>query len=105
MPHSNNKDFPGLTFYASQCTYVMFRWISGEWTECSRTCGSGLRTRQVVCSRRVSAAGEAEVVDAVSCSGKRPKTKLRRCNEEAWPSAHWQTDDWSEVGDVSSHLA
>ncbi|XP_025111187.1 A disintegrin and metalloproteinase with thrombospondin motifs 6-like isoform X3 [Pomacea canaliculata] len=70
------------------------RWSVGEWLECSRTCGEGVRTRLVACVQ-VGGDGERVVQDESECEkGSKPPTQedclLQRC------PAIWHTFEWSE---------
>uniref|UniRef100_H3AJS8 ADAM metallopeptidase with thrombospondin type 1 motif 10 n=1 Tax=Latimeria chalumnae TaxID=7897 RepID=H3AJS8_LATCH len=68
-------------------------WSVGQWSECSRSCNGGVRTRAVVCKRKISAA-EEKALDDGSCSKPRPKI-LDSCNNQTCPP-EWVALDWSE---------
>ncbi|XP_072261258.1 A disintegrin and metalloproteinase with thrombospondin motifs 10 isoform X1 [Pyxicephalus adspersus] len=68
-------------------------WAIGPWSECSRSCNSGVRTRSVICQRRVSA-GEEKSLDDSNCTPPRP-TMLEPCNTQTCPP-EWVALDWSE---------
>lgn len=68
-------------------------WAIGPWSECSRSCNSGVRTRSVICQRQVSA-GEERSLDDSNCTPPRP-TMLEPCNTNSCPP-EWVTLDWSE---------
>lgn len=70
-------------------------WWTGEWSECSRSCNGGLRTRQVLCKRRISVT-EEKVLDDSACSRLRPSL-TEPCNNHSCPP-EWMALDWSEVG-------
>ncbi|XP_048469866.1 A disintegrin and metalloproteinase with thrombospondin motifs 6-like [Rhincodon typus] len=72
------------------CTSV---WIVGEWSECSRTCSGGLRTRDVVCVQKVTAS-EQKILDDSHCISERPLIK-ESCNNHTCPP-EWVPLDWSE---------
>ncbi|GCB73804.1 hypothetical protein scyTo_0002886 [Scyliorhinus torazame] len=72
------------------CTSV---WIVGEWTECSRTCNGGLRTRDVMCVQKVTAS-EQKVLDDSYCNSERPMIK-ESCSNHTCPP-EWVPLDWSE---------
>ena len=69
-------------------------WWSGGWSECSRSCSGGLRTRQVLCKRKISSA-EDKVHDDAACSGPRPDL-TQPCSSHSCPP-EWTALDWSEV--------
>ena len=58
-------------------------WLIGNWSKCSKTCGSGERAREVWCS-----AGEAS-----ACHGVKP-TNREPCNEGE--CSHWDVTEWSK---------
>jgi hypothetical protein len=73
-------------------------WVVGNWSRCSRSCDAGVRSRSVVCQRRVSAA-EEKALDDSACPQPRPPV-LEACQGPMCPP-EWATLDWSEV---SFHL-
>ncbi|RMC00879.1 hypothetical protein DUI87_22564 [Hirundo rustica rustica] len=68
-------------------------WAIGNWSECSRSCNEGVRTRSVFCKRKISAS-EEKTLDDASCSQPRPKM-LEPCNNQTCPP-EWVALDWSE---------
>ncbi|XP_040897108.1 A disintegrin and metalloproteinase with thrombospondin motifs 10 [Toxotes jaculatrix] len=68
-------------------------WWTGEWSECSRTCNGGLRTREVLCKRRISAT-EEKVLDDSACTPPRPSL-TEPCSNHSCPP-EWLALDWSE---------
>lgn len=76
-------------------------WVVGNWSRCSRTCDAGVRSRSVVCQRRVSAA-EEKALDDNACPQPRPPV-LEACQGPMCPP-EWAALDWSEVSFyLSSH--
>lgn len=73
-------------------------WVVGNWSRCSRSCDAGVRSRSVVCQRRVSAA-EEKALDDSACPQPRPPV-LEACQGPMCPP-EWAALDWSEV---SFHL-
>lgn len=69
-------------------------WVVGNWSRCSRSCDAGVRSRSVVCQRRVSAA-EEKALDDSACPQPRPPV-LEACQGPACPP-EWAALDWSEV--------
>ncbi|KAK2173582.1 hypothetical protein NP493_866g01061 [Ridgeia piscesae] len=67
-------------------------WSIGDWSECSVTCSGGIRSRTVMCLRKVGHR-KSEVVKHTQCEGKRPKSRMR-CNMQRCPT-HWATGAWS----------
>ncbi|KAM9817553.1 A disintegrin and metalloproteinase with thrombospondin motifs 18 [Neosynchiropus ocellatus] len=71
-------------------------WSTGAWTQCSKTCGRGLRKRTVFCSSTDPGVRAAVVPDSMCRQHHRPKAQetcvLRRCpkNERLqWVPAPW----------------
>ena len=58
-------------------------WVVGNWSRCSRSCDAGVRSRSVVCQRRVSAA-EEKALDDSACPQPRPPV-LEACHGPACP--------------------
>ncbi|RZF41389.1 hypothetical protein LSTR_LSTR000103 [Laodelphax striatellus] len=65
------------------------RWHTTEWTKCSKSCGGGIKTRQVTC-RQVMAQNHVVSRNAASCPANKPQDR-RPCNtkpcasEEQYP--------------------
>ncbi|KAM5306511.1 A disintegrin and metalloproteinase with thrombospondin motifs 10 isoform 4-T4 [Glossophaga mutica] len=68
-------------------------WVVGNWSRCSRSCDAGVRSRSVVCLRRMSAA-EEKTLDDNACPQPRPPI-LEACHGPACPP-EWTALDWSE---------
>ncbi|XP_076875243.1 A disintegrin and metalloproteinase with thrombospondin motifs 6 [Brachyhypopomus gauderio] len=68
-------------------------WFIGDWSECSRTCDGGVRTRIVLCIRKISPAEEENLEDS-HCLTHRP-IERESCNNQSCPP-QWVTLDWSE---------
>uniref|UniRef100_A0A8C4ZHR6 ADAM metallopeptidase with thrombospondin type 1 motif, 3 n=1 Tax=Gadus morhua TaxID=8049 RepID=A0A8C4ZHR6_GADMO len=74
------------------CTHP--QWISEEWENCPRTCGSlGFQIRTVRCVQ-YSQDGTNRSVHTKYCSGDRPESR-RPCNRVPCPSL-WRVGAWSE---------
>lgn len=76
-------------------------WWTGEWSECSRSCNGGLRTREVLCKRRISTT-EEKILDDSACTPPRPSF-TEPCNNHSCPP-EWLALDWSEVGRPSERF-
>ncbi|XP_040039835.2 A disintegrin and metalloproteinase with thrombospondin motifs 10 isoform X1 [Gasterosteus aculeatus] len=68
-------------------------WWTGEWSDCSRSCNSGLQTREVLCKRRISVT-EEKVLDDSACTSPRPSL-TEPCSNQSCPP-EWLALDWSE---------
>ncbi|XP_022525933.2 A disintegrin and metalloproteinase with thrombospondin motifs 10 isoform X3 [Astyanax mexicanus] len=67
-------------------------WVS-EWSECSRSCSGGVRTREVLCKRKITPTDE-KVQDDWSCTAPRPPV-TEPCDNHTCPP-EWHALDWSE---------
>ncbi|XP_019747909.1 A disintegrin and metalloproteinase with thrombospondin motifs 6 isoform X4 [Hippocampus comes] len=68
-------------------------WFIGDWSECGKTCDGGLRTRTVLCIRKIGPA-EEETLEDTHCLTHRP-IEQEACNNQSCPPK-WVTLDWSE---------
>ncbi|TRY98385.1 hypothetical protein DNTS_021805 [Danionella cerebrum] len=69
-------------------------WVTGEWEECSKSCGkTGSQTRAVRCVRP-ELDGSFKAINAKYCSDDRPEGR-RPCNRHLCP-AQWRTGPWSQ---------
>ncbi|KAM7063007.1 A disintegrin and metalloproteinase with thrombospondin motifs 9 isoform 4-T4 [Molossus nigricans] len=67
------------------------QWAYGNWGECSKLCGGGLRTRLVVCQRP-----SGERFPDLSCEVPDKPVDREQCNTHACPQdAAWSTGPWS----------
>ncbi|KAF5912035.1 hypothetical protein HPG69_003309 [Diceros bicornis minor] len=69
------------------------QWFIGDWLECSKTCDGGMRTRAVLCIRKIGPS-EEETLDYSGCLTHRPIEK-EPCNNQSCPP-QWVALDWSE---------
>ncbi|KAK7120197.1 hypothetical protein R3I94_020263 [Phoxinus phoxinus] len=68
-------------------------WFIGDWSECGKTCDGGIRTRTVLCIRKIGPAEEETLQDS-HCLTHRP-IEQESCNNQSCPP-QWVTLDWSE---------
>lgn len=68
------------------------QWSKGPWSTCTKSCGSGARTRDVHCTIWVYP-GAQEIVDESYCSGHKPLS-TSSCMEEECPP-EWTTSAWT----------
>uniref|UniRef100_A0A672L6H3 ADAM metallopeptidase with thrombospondin type 1 motif 6 n=1 Tax=Sinocyclocheilus grahami TaxID=75366 RepID=A0A672L6H3_SINGR len=68
-------------------------WFIGDWSECGKTCDGGVRTRTVLCIRKIGPA-EEETLEDNHCLTHRP-IEQESCNNQSCPP-QWVTLDWSE---------
>ncbi|XP_060792363.1 A disintegrin and metalloproteinase with thrombospondin motifs 2 isoform X2 [Neoarius graeffei] len=68
-------------------------WVTGDWEECSKSCGkTGTQARPVRCVRPQED-GTHKTVNSKYCSDDRPESR-RSCNRHLCP-AQWRTGPWS----------
>ncbi|XP_061553595.1 A disintegrin and metalloproteinase with thrombospondin motifs 6 isoform X2 [Phycodurus eques] len=68
-------------------------WFIGDWSECGKSCDGGIRTRTVLCIRKIGPA-EEETLEDTHCLTHRP-IEQEACNNQSCPPK-WVTLDWSE---------
>ncbi|XP_030323231.1 A disintegrin and metalloproteinase with thrombospondin motifs 6 isoform X1 [Calypte anna] len=68
-------------------------WFIGDWSECSKTCDGGMRSRTVLCIRKIGPS-EEETLDNTNCLTHWPIEK-EPCNNQSCPP-QWVALDWSE---------
>lgn len=69
---------------------VVYTWKVGEWSECARTCGYSLRSRDLHCMKDNNAN-----VNASFCNQHKPTT-VEQCFAGPCPP-EWIYEPWSEV--------
>ena len=65
------------------------RWMYGQWSGCSATCGGGVQYRTAVCVDP-----ESKTLKEDKCLAIRAE-KRKECGMETCPA--WKTGDWTEV--------
>ncbi|KAK6319051.1 hypothetical protein J4Q44_G00102620, partial [Coregonus suidteri] len=69
------------------------QWVYGNWGECTKPCGGGIKTRLVACQRP-----NGERFNDLSCEILDKPPDREQCNTQSCPSnPHWSTDPWSSV--------
>ncbi|KAG2471070.1 ATS9 metalloproteinase, partial [Polypterus senegalus] len=67
------------------------QWVFGSWGECTKSCGGGVKTRQVVCQR-----SNGERFSDLSCEILDKPPDREQCNTQGCPSqAGWNSSPWS----------
>ncbi|XP_060741235.1 A disintegrin and metalloproteinase with thrombospondin motifs 2-like isoform X1 [Tachysurus vachellii] len=78
--------------YLRECAQPI--WVSGDWGECSKSCGRfGTQTRSVRCVQPLSD-GKFKSIRSRYCSDERPEAR-RDCNRMLCP-AEWKLGPWSQ---------
>ncbi|XP_023670901.2 A disintegrin and metalloproteinase with thrombospondin motifs 7 isoform X2 [Paramormyrops kingsleyae] len=75
-----------------------FQWKYGPWTECSATCGTGVRRQPVLCVEQTSGTVEEHFCDLTT----RPDDKQATCNEGICP-AIWWLGEWHKCSASCGH--
>ncbi|XP_071846083.1 thrombospondin type-1 domain-containing protein 4-like isoform X2 [Apostichopus japonicus] len=68
-------------------------WTAGEWTECSATCGSSSRLRQVLCKEQRTQS-VITTVPVTNCNQTSRPASAEQCQVPSCPS--WETGEWGE---------
>ncbi|XP_048513461.1 protein madd-4 isoform X2 [Athalia rosae] len=71
---------------------VIQRWTTGQWAECSASCGGGTRTRPVFCSEESNETSTR--LPEHMCIGSHKPRHQETCNTLSCPM--WETNEWSE---------
>ncbi|XP_019630565.1 PREDICTED: ADAMTS-like protein 2 [Branchiostoma belcheri] len=64
------------------------RWITSDWTDCTKTCGSGTQKRTVRCWKVISRGLDTTVYDELCNSTAKPSA-TKECNSEPCPPEWW----------------
>ncbi|XP_078686943.1 ADAMTS-like protein 2 isoform X2 [Branchiostoma floridae x Branchiostoma belcheri] len=64
------------------------RWITSDWTDCTKTCGSGTQKRTVRCWKVISRGLDTTVYDELCNSTAKPPA-TRECHSEPCPPEWW----------------
>lgn len=67
-----------------------FKWITGAWSQCSKSCGVGVSSRMVICRNEM---GEE---DERYCAKSGVPVKTIECNTFKCPE--WEVGGWSNCG-------
>lgn len=72
---------PNVSCNTQACTVnYTYSWITGSWNVCSKTCGSGTRTRDVTCQR-----SDGQFVASSFCASQSQPASQEVCNSQACP--------------------
>lgn len=74
---------------------VRYAWIFGDYSACSRSCGTGVQRRDVFCAAINPQLGKQDAVQASLCDPTSKPADTRPCSSEPCP-ASWQLTEWSE---------
>lgn len=70
------------------------KWRRGKWSSCSATCGKGIKTRKVVCTK-----GRRHILPNAECSALLKPASTAKCEAAACPTYHWTIKRWSKCRD------
>lgn len=68
------------------------KWVTGEWSMCSASCGGGFRTRAIFCTEENG--NETTKLPDHKCNGTHKPRNQETCNTISCPM--WETNKWSE---------
>lgn len=75
---------------AQECTSD-YSWLIGEWSDCSKTCGGGTRSRSVLCKYK-----DGSTENDTRCPGNKPVT-TEECNKGVCAKTYsWKFSAWSD---------
>lgn len=74
--------------------YIVDSWESGNWSDCSESCGQGMQTRPVLCKQLIDSELHLDVPTSRCDSRTRPES-ARSCNTRA--CAEWTNGEWGKV--------
>lgn len=98
--NENSGDNPGVNYHfvvlGQPPNSSAYKWVTGDWSTCSRTCAVGLRSRNVRCVR---VDDETPASDS-ACSGEMPK--VEECNTQPC-TAKWVYSKWSHCSKTCGH--
>ncbi|XP_015429195.1 PREDICTED: ADAMTS-like protein 3 [Dufourea novaeangliae] len=83
---------PGKTRMPCNTHLCTARWVAGEWSMCSASCGGGSRTRAIFCTEENG--NETTKLPDHKCSGVHKPRNQETCNTISCPM--WETNKWSE---------
>lgn len=87
--------FPWHLMMTIVVTIYVVRWVLGEWTPCSVTCGEGIQTRDLTCKQEISATLTMRVNEAACLNAAPSLPRVRNCN--MGHCAKWHTSEWGKV--------
>ncbi|CAD5226716.1 unnamed protein product [Bursaphelenchus xylophilus] len=71
------------------------KWVKEKWSECSVTCGKGVRRREVFCRR----GRDETLADSYCAEADRPEN-VRPCESQKCSSYEWKVTPWSKCVDL-----
>lgn len=93
---------PVSTHPGCLCPTVSHSWVTGEWQNCSKTCGkTGTQIRTVSCVQP-SEDNTTRSIHNKHCNDHRPESR-RACNRHPCPT-QWRVGTWSQVRPSPSGL-
>ncbi|XP_015601072.1 protein madd-4 isoform X2 [Cephus cinctus] len=84
---------PGKTLLPCNTHPCSTKWVAGEWSECSASCGGGSRTRNVFCTED-KGNKTTDKLPEHKCNGLHRPRHQESCNTISCPM--WETSHWSK---------
>ncbi|MGH0168830.1 UNVERIFIED_CONTAM: hypothetical protein FKN15_012499 [Acipenser sinensis] len=97
--HCNSSSKP-LASHKCKTVPCEYLWITGDWSQCSKSCGSGYQQRMISCSEVHSIQDhysyDSQSVSRANCPKPHPPD-IQKCNlRECPPAASWKVGSWSK---------
>lgn len=70
------------------------RWVTEEWSECSKTCGGGKKKRRIRCRQKISAFQDKKLKKK-KCSHLPKPERVEKCNTQECPPS-WHMSKWAK---------
>lgn len=75
--------------------YSLARWITEEWSNCTKKCGGGKQKRRIKCRQKISHTKDKKLKRRACNHLPKPLTR-QKCNEQECPPT-WHIGKWSKV--------
>lgn len=89
--------FPNVSWCLQLVVY--FRWVVGEWGECSVSCGDGVQKREIVCRQEITPTLTMTVAEGACLTPPSTLSRSRTCQRRpcSGSDTQWSVGAWSQV--------